>query len=274
MKNFKISCVQIASGPNIEANLLEIGKYIAKSKELGADILVLPENFAMMAEKDSMYLSIKEKLGDGRIQNFISNEAKKNDIWIVAGTIPIQSSSESKVFSTCIVYNNQGEMVSFYKKIHLFDVNIIESNEVYKESDNFTPGDSVVTFDTPFCKIGLAICYDIRFPELFRKLSNDNIDMICMPAAFTKVTGKAHWEHLIKARSIENLVYFAASAQGGYHVSGRETYGNSIIVNPWGETLSNAKNKSGVIIATIDLKALRILRKNFPCLEHKKLIKF
>ena len=271
MKNFKIACIQLASGPNVEANLIEISKYIAKSKELGANILVLPENFAMIAEKDSMYLDIKEKLGDGRIQNFISNEAKKNDIWIVAGTIPIQSSSDSKVFSTCIVYNNQGEMISSYKKIHLFDVNIIESNEVYKESDTFTPGDLVVTINTPFCKIGLAICYDLRFPELFRKLSNDNIDMICMPAAFTKVTGKAHWEHLIKARAIENLVYFAASAQGGYHVSGRETYGNSIIVNPWGETLSISKNKSGVIISTIDLKALKLLRKNFPCLEHKKI---
>ena len=271
MKNFKIACIQVASGPNTEANLLEIGKYIFKSKELGANITVLPENFAMMAKQDSMYLDIKERLGDGRIQNFISNEAKKNDIWIVAGTIPIQSTSDNKVFSTCIVYNNQGEMVSYYNKIHLFDVNIIESNEVYRESNIFMPGDSVVSFNTPFCKIGLAICYDLRFPELFRKLSQDNIDIICMPSAFTKVTGKAHWEHLIKARSIENLVYFAASAQGGYHVSGRETYGHSMIVNPWGETLSISDNKSGVIISDIDLKALKLLRKNFPCLDHKKI---
>ena len=140
-----------------------------------------------------------------------------------------------------------GEQVSSYNKVHLFDVNIIETNEKYRESDIFLNGNSITVIDTPFCKIGLAICYDLRFPELFRKLSQENVDVVCMPAAFTSVTGKAHWEHLIKARAIENLVYFAASAQGGYHVSGRETYGHSMIVNPWGETLDIIKNNSGVI---------------------------
>ena len=270
MKDFKISCVQIASGPNIEANLLEISKYILKAKKLGADLIVLPENFSMMAKNDSMYLDIKEVLGSGRIQDYVSNEAKKNNIWIVAGTIPIKSQKKNKVFSTCIVFDNKGTAVSSYNKVHLFDVNIIETNEKYKESDIFLNGNSITVIKTPFCKIGLAICYDLRFPELFRKLSNENVDVICMPAAFTSVTGKAHWEHLIKARAIENLVYFAASAQGGYHVSGRETYGDSIIVNPWGETLDLIKNKSGIIISSIDLKALSKLRKNFPCLNHKK----
>ena len=270
MTNFKISCVQIASGPNVEANLLEVGKYIDKSKILGADVVVLPENFAMMAEKDSMYLDIKEDFGEGKIQNFIRNEAKKHDVWIVAGTIPIKSKNKNKVYSTCIVFDNKGDIVSSYNKVHLFDVNLIDTNEKYRESDIYIHGDSITFVDTPFCRIGLSICYDLRFPELYRKLSSEKVDLICLPAAFTSVTGKAHWEHLIKSRAIENLVYFAASAQGGYHVSGRETYGNSIIVDPWGETLDIIKNKSGVIISSIDLKAQVKLRKNFPCLEHKK----
>jgi len=271
MKNFKVACIQIASGPNLEANLLEVSKYIEKSKNLGANIIVLPENFAMISEDDSMYLGIKEELGSGRLQDYISNEARKHNIWIIAGTIPIASKKVDKVYSCCIVFNNNGDLVSSYNKVHLFDVNIVETNEKYKESDYFLSGDSIVYVDTPYCRIGLAICYDLRFPELFRKLSNENIDLVCMPAAFTSFTGKAHWEHLIKARAIENLVYFATSAQGGYHVGGRETYGHSMIVNPWGETLDIIKNKSGVIISTIDIKSLKNLRKNFPCLEHKKL---
>ena len=270
MTNFKISCVQIASGPNIDANLIEVGKYIERSKTLGADIIVLPENFALMAEKDSIYLDIKEDFGKGKIQNFISEQAKKNNVWIVAGTIPIKSKNKNKVFSTCIVFDNKGVIASSYNKVHLFDVDLTETNEKYRESDVYIHGDSITVVDTPFCKIGLSICYDLRFPELFRKLSNENVDIVCLPAAFTSVTGKAHWEHLIKSRAIENLVYFAASAQGGYHVSGRETYGNSIIVNPWGETLDIIKNKSGIIISSIDLKAQAKLRKNFPCLNHKK----
>jgi|TARA_B110000240_G_C13510131_1_gene458844 predicted amidohydrolase len=271
MKNFKVACIQIASGPNLEANLLEVSKYIEKSKNLGANIIVLPENFAMISEDDSMYLGIKEELGSGRLQDYISNEARKHNIWIIAGTIPIASKKVDKVYSCCIVFDNNGDLVSSYNKVHLFDVNIVETNEKYKESDYFLSGDSIVYVDTPYCRIGLAICYDLRFPELFRKLSNENIDLVCMPAAFTSFTGKAHWEHLIKARAIENLVYFATSAQGGYHVGGRETYGHSMIVNPWGETLDIIKNKSGVIISTIDIKSLKNLRKNFPCLEHKKL---
>ena len=270
MKVFKLACVQLASGPNVEANLIETSKYIEEAKKLGADLIVLPENFSMMAKEDSMYLDIKEVLGQGRIQDFISKEARKHDLWIVAGTIPTKSQKEDKVYSTCIVFNNLGEQVSSYNKVHLFDVNIIETNEKYSESDIYLCGDSITVIDTPFCKIGLAICYDLRFPELFRKLSQENVDIVCMPAAFTSVTGKAHWEHLITARAIENLVYFAASAQGGYHVSGRETYGHSMIVNPWGETLDIIKNNSGIVISSIDLKSLKKLRKNFPCLSHKK----
>ena len=270
MKDFKLSCIQLASGPNIEANLLEISKHILAAKKIGADLVVLPENFSMMAKEDSIYLGIQEELGRGKIQDFISNEARKHDLWIVAGTIPIKSSKKDKVYSTCIVFNNMGEQVASYNKVHLFDVNIIETNEKYSESDIYLNGNSVTVIDTPFCKIGLAICYDLRFPELFRKLSKENVDVVCMPAAFTSITGKAHWEHLIKARAIENLVYFAASAQGGYHVSGRETYGHSMIVNPWGETLDIIKNNSGVIISSINLKSLKKLRKNFPCLSHKK----
>tara|TARA_Y100000768_G_scaffold211178_1_gene159107 strand:- start:119 stop:934 length:816 start_codon:yes stop_codon:yes gene_type:complete len=269
MKNFKVGCVQIASGPNVEANLNEIAKYINDAKNKGADLIILPENFAMMAEKDLFYLDIQESLGEGRIQDFISKQAKKNEVWIVAGTIPIKSEKKEKLFSTCIIYNDKGEMISAYSKMHLFDVNLPNTNEEYRESDIYLNGTEVVTVETPFCKIGLSICYDLRFPELFRKLSESKAELICLPAAFTSFTGKAHWEHLIKARAIENLVYFAASAQGGYHVSGRETYGNSIIVSPWGETLGILKNKSGVVVTDINLESLKKLRSNFPCLDHR-----
>ncbi len=270
MKNFKVACIQFASGLSVHKNLMEISKYIKSSKELGADIVVLPENFALMASVNSNYLDIQEKYGDGYIQNFISDQAKKNKIWIVAGTIPIQSSIENKVFQTSIVFDSKGKLISSYNKVHLFDVNIIESKEKYKESDVFTPGKNVTVVDTPFCRLGLAVCYDLRFPELFRKLSDIGVDLVCLPAAFTYITGKAHWEHLIKSRAIENLVYFAASAQGGYHLCGRRTYGHSMIVNPWGDTLAEISSKPGVIISTIDLKILNNLRKNFPCLDHKR----
>ena len=160
-------------------------------------------------------------------------------------------------------------MISSYSKMHLFDVNLPDTNEEYRESDIYLNGKEVVVVETPFCKIGLSICYDLRFPELFRKLSEKGAELICLPAAFTSFTGKAHWEHLVKARAIENLVYFAASAQGGYHVSGRETYGNSIIVSPWGETLGILKNKSGVVVKDINLDSLNKLRSNFPCLDHR-----
>ena len=154
MKDFKLSCIQVASGPNIAANFLEISKHIVAAKKLGADWIVLPENFSMMAKEDSMYLDIKEELGQGRIQDFISNEARKHNLWIVAGTIPIKSSKKDKVYSTCIVFNNLGVQVSSYNKVHLFDVNIIETNEKYSESDIYLNGNSITVIDTPFCKIG------------------------------------------------------------------------------------------------------------------------
>ena len=224
----------------------------------------------MICEDDSLYLDIKENLGSGRIQDYISNEARKHNIWIVAGTIPIASNKVDKVYSCCIVFNNFGDIVSSYNKIHLFDVNIVETNEKYRESDYFLDGDSIAYVDTPFGRIGLAVCYDLRFPELFRRLSSQNIDLVCMPAAFTSFTGKAHWEHLIKARAIENLIYFASSAQGGYHVSGRETYGHSMIVSPWGETLDIIKSKSGVNYFNYRYILKKILEKTSRVQSHKK----
>ena len=165
MKKFNLSCVQIASGPNVEANLLEISKYILKAKKLGADLIILPENFSMMAKKDSMYLDIKEDIGDGRIQDYISNEAKKNNIWIVAGTIPIKSPKKDKVFSTCIVFNNKGIEVASYNKVHLFDVNIVETKEKYKESDIYLNGNSITVFETPFCKSSLIFSQPLKPPS-------------------------------------------------------------------------------------------------------------
>ena len=269
--NFKVASIQIASSPNVDANLLQIKNYIDYASKEGVKLAVLPENFSMMAKEDADYLSIKEELGKGKIQSFLSKIAKENSMWIIGGTIPIESDKKNKVYSTCIAYDSDGKMVDYYHKIHLFDVDIPEKDEKYRESDIFTKGSKVKIIDTPFCKIGLAVCYDVRFPELFRKFSLEGACLVTLPSAFTAVTGKAHWEYLLKSRAIENLSYLVSSAQGGHHISGRETYGHSMIINPWGSELAKIDNGSGVIISDIDLNYLTSIRKNFPCLKHRSI---
>jgi deaminated glutathione amidase len=261
----KIAGIQMASGPNVSANLSEAERLIKIATEQGAKLIVLPEYFAIMGIKDTDKVKVGEKEGSGPIQQFLSSTAKKMDVWIVAGSIPLQSETKDKVYNACMVYDNTGKLVARYNKIHLFGLNL--GNEKYHEESTIVPGNQVVTVDSPFGKIGLSICYDLRFPELYRAMGE--VDLILIPAAFTETTGKAHWETLIRARAIENLCYVLAPAQGGYHASGRETHGDSMIVDPWGVVLDRLPRGSGVVIASMNLDYQASLRKSLPALQHR-----
>ncbi|MCP4410458.1 MAG: carbon-nitrogen hydrolase family protein [Gammaproteobacteria bacterium] len=266
-----VAAIQLASGPNIEANLLEVSRLIAAAVEKGAKLIVLPENFALMGMSETDKLSLSEPLGEGRIQDFLSTQAADHEIWIVGGTIPLQSPDPDRVYATSLVYNAKGKVAARYDKIHLFDVELSGTSEQYNESETIKAGDKVVVVDSPFGRLGVAICYDLRFPELFRIMLDQGVEVVALPAAFTAVTGKAHWEILIRARAIENLIYVVAAGQGGYHVNGRKTYGYSMVVDPWGSILDRFQQGSGMALAPLDLPFLETTRGNFPAIEHRRL---
>jgi len=264
---FKIAAIQMASGPNVEGNLNEARRHISKAVEQGAKLVVLPEFFAIMGMEAKDTVKVREEVGQGNIQQFLSETARKHKIWLVGGTIPLVANSPDKVRNSCLVYDETGAQVARYDKIHLFNLTL--GNEQYNEAQTIEAGNQVVVIDSPFGRIGLAVCYDLRFPELFRAMKN--VDIIVLPAAFTATTGKMHWEPLVRARAIENLSYFIAAAQGGYHVNGRETHGHSMIVDPWGRIMDELQRGSGVVIADINPSYQASLRKSLPALTHRTL---
>jgi nitrilase len=261
----KVAAVQMASSPQVSSNLTEAERLINLAAEQGAKIVVLPEYFCIMGKKDTDKVSVREKAGEGPIQRFLSKMAKEHKIWLIGGSVPIASNFPNKVRNSCLVFDDKGIQVARYDKIHLFGLDL--GTEHYHEENTIEPGDKVIVVETPYGKIGLSICYDLRFPELYRAMGE--VDMIVVPAAFTETTGKAHWETLVRARAIENLCYVIASAQGGYHISGRETHGNSMIVDPWGVVLDRLQRGSGIVIANINSKYQQSLRNSLPALKHK-----
>lgn len=267
----KMATIQMASGTNVSANLIEAARLISDATKAGAKLIVLPENFAIMGMNEEDKVHLGEVEGTGVIQDFLSEQAKKNNIWLIGGTIPLSSDDKDRIFAACLVFDENGNKVSRYDKIHLFDVHLDDSGETYKESETIKAGNNVVVVDTPYGKIGLAICYDLRFPELFRQMVLSGAEIIALPSAFTAITGKAHWEVLLRARAIENLSYVIASAQGGYHVNGRETHGDSMIIDPWGAVLDHLPLGSGYVIADIDINQVKKVRQSFPVLEHRKI---
>jgi len=267
----QVAAIQMASGPNVNANLIEAGRLISEAVAAGAELVVLPENFAFLGHAEEDILPLAEVDGDGPIQKFLTDQAKSHGIWLVGGTLPMQGSDAQHIRSACLVFNDQGERVTRYDKIHLFDVHIDVNNESYNESETTEAGDEVIVIDTPFGRMGIAICYDLRFPELFRQMLDEGMQIIAMPSAFTAITGKAHWEALTRARAIENLCFVIAADQGGFHVSGRETYGDSMIVDPWGQVLDRIPTGSGVITAEVDAERVNKVRKNFPATEHRRM---
>ncbi len=264
---FKVAAIQMASGPIVSGNLKEAERLIAKAAEQGARLVVLPEFFAIMGMSEEDKLKVKEQEGTGHIQDFLSKTARRHKIWLVGGSIPLAASVPDKVMNSCLVFDDKGAQVARYDKIHLFSLAL--GNESYDEAKTIQPGNRVVVIDSPFGRIGLAICYDLRFPELFRAMKD--VDNIVLPSAFTETTGKMHWEVLVRARAIENLAYVIASAQGGYHVNGRETHGNSMIIGPWGRVLDRLPRGSGVVIAEVNPSYQASLRTGLPALEHRAL---
>ncbi len=271
----KIAAVQMASGPQIKANLMEVSRLIREAANKGAQMVVLPECFALMAMHDSDNIDLAEAFGKGLIQDTVRQFAIDNKVWIVAGSVPLKSDDSEKVSSASLMFNDKGEIVARYNKIHLFDVDIAcvdkKAQEHYRESDTFEPGKDIVVVDTPFGKIGMSICYDLRFPMLYREMVKQGAEIFLIPSAFTRTTGDIHWEPLIKARAIENQCYVIAPAQGGYHVNGRQTYGHAMAVDYLGQVHGLRLKGSGIITINIDLQAQKKLRESFPVLKHTKL---
>ncbi len=269
---FKVAAIQMASGPQTGANLIEAERLMRQAVDDGARLVVLPENFALMGLSESDRVAAGETDGDGPIQAFLSRQAEALGTWIVGGTIPLRSPDVAdKVFASTLVFDDTGRRVARYDKLHLFDVSLEDDGEDYAESETTLAGGEVVVVDTPFGRLGLAVCYDIRFPELFRAMIEAGAEIVAVPAAFTAFTGKAHWELLLRARAVENLCYVIASAQGGFHLNGRETYGHSMIVDPWGNVLDELPGGPGIVSARIDTALPERIRERFPALSHRRL---
>lgn len=265
--SIRVAAIQMSAGPNINGNLEEAARLLGMAASQGAKLAALPEYFCLMGMKDADRVAAREQINSGPIQQFLSGIAKRLGIWLVGGSVPLESSSPDKVRNSCLVYDDKGQQVARYDKIHLFGLEL--GNERYAEEETIEAGCGVVALDSPFGRIGLSICYDLRFPELYRSMGQ--VDIIFAPAAFTATTGKAHWETLIRARAIENLAYVVAPAQGGYHINGRETHGDSMIVDPWGVVLNRLPRGSGVVIADINREYQASLRNSLPALNHRTL---
>lgn len=262
----RVAVMQMVSSAQVRDNLMHVEEMMTEAKNQAADLIVLPENFAFMGLKETDKLQMAESYGTGPIQDKISQLAKKLGLWVIAGTFPIKGIS-TRVRASSLVYDGQGKVVARYDKIHLFDVRV-SAQEAHQESATVERGDELVIVDTPIGTVGLTVCYDLRFPELYRQLAVKGAEVFTVPSAFTAVTGLAHWEVLLRARAIENLCYVLAPNQGGNHENGRATYGHSMIVEPWGSVITQKENGKGLITADLDLERLRQLRSEFPCVDH------
>ncbi|WP_089726949.1 carbon-nitrogen hydrolase family protein [Candidatus Thiosymbion oneisti] len=269
--NPKVAAVQMTTGPDVRANLQEAERLIRAAADAGAGLVVLPENFAFMGRRMQDVLRLREWDGDGRLQSFLSEAAARYGVWIVGGTIPLVADDAGRARAASLVFNGRGERVARYDKIHLFDVNIPGADEQYTESSTIEPGADIIVLDSPCGRLGVAVCYELRFPELFRHMLDSGVELLAVPAAFTAVTGKAHWETLVRARAIENLAYVVTAAQWGYHVNGRETYGNSMIVDPWGAVLARIPRGTGCICYPLERDSQASVRRSFPAIEHRRL---
>ena len=267
----KIAAIQMTSGPDVTANLEQARALLEDAAARGTRLAALPENFSFMGLKDSDKRAVAEADGSGPAQEFLAATARRLRLWIVGGTVPLRAGEDGRVAAACLVYDSDGKRAARYDKIHLFDVDIPGRAERYRESAHVAPGSTAAVVDTPVGRVGLSVCYDVRFPELFRRLSAAGAQLLTVPSAFTGPTGRAHWETLLRARAVENLCYVIAPAQSGFHPSGRETYGDSMIVDYWGGVLQRLPRGRGCIVAEIDLARQAEVRENFPALKHRVL---
>jgi len=262
---FKAAAVQMVSTPKVEENLAAAAGLVAQAAEQGAKLVALPEYFCIFGMRDRDKVAVREKDGAGPIQDFLAATAARHGVWLVGGSVPLECTDPARVRNSCLVYDAAGGRVARYDKIHLFGLELGE--ERFNESATIEPGAVPRAVDSPFGRIALSVCYDLRFPELYRALAP--MDMILVPSAFTATTGRAHWETLLRARAIENLAWVLAPAQGGKHQNGRETHGHSMIVDPWGKVVAERAAGPGVVMADIDPQFQTKMRKSLPALEHR-----
>ena len=265
-----VAAVQITTGPDVEKNLAAIEKQISKAAQDGAKIIALPEVFACYDSQKYLALGQQEMTAAGNLRSRMSSWAKDHKVYLIGGTIPVLEPKESKVYPRCYFYNDQGEELGFYDKIHLFDVDIDDAQGRYRESDMFLSGDEIKVFPTPYGNVGLTICYDLRFPYVFDRLRKAGADIISVVAAFTETTGKAHWQPLLQARAIEQQCYILASNQWGQHDEKRRTFGHSMVISPWGEVLSQLPAEEGYSCAEIDLAEVQRIRRIMPIANHQR----
>lgn len=267
----RVAAIQMNSGADVDANLALAAELLAAAASDGCEMAVLPENFALMPRKSRDKAAAAEQPGQGPIQTFLYETAKRYKLWIVGGSIPLVSPEPERVYGACPLVDADGVERGCYRKIHLFDVSLPDSGQSYTESWSMYPGDTPLTVDTPAGVLGLTICYDVRFPELYRALVDQGATLFTVPAAFTTVTGEAHWETLLRARAIENLAYVVAPGQTGDHPDNRATYGHSLIIDPWGKILASRTDGNGFVAATIDPELPAELRERFPALANRRL---
>ena len=263
----RIAAIQTVSGPDVTANLDIAAGLIAEAAAGGAKLIALPEYFPLISNDESAKVRIREAEGSGPLQDFLADAARRHGVWLIGGTVPLVAEADDKVRNTTLVFDDQGRRVARYDKVHLFGFE--SGRERYDEAATIEAGNEVVCFEGPCGEVGLSICYDLRFPELFRAMGD--VSLIVLPAAFTHTTGRAHWQVLLRARAIENQCYVLASAQGGTHPHGRKTWGESIIIDPWGEVLASLPEGPGVVVADVDPARIAGVRASLPALRHRKI---
>jgi nitrilase len=267
----RIAALQMISGPDVPDNLAAAGRLLAEAAAGGARLAVLPEYFCLMGRRDTDKLDAAEAPGDGPVQRFLSEAARRFGLWVVGGTLPLRTDDPLRVYNACTVWAPDGTMAARYDKMHLFSFE--QGDERYDEGRVLRAGDTPVALQAGALRVGLSVCYDLRFPELYRALMQPPCDLLCVPSSFTVPTGRAHWELLLRARAVENQCYVIAAAQGGLHSTGRRTWGHSLVVDPWGEVLAVQAEGEGVVMADIDRARLADVRRRLPALRHRQTLR-
>ncbi|CAH2780808.1 MAG: FIG003879: Uncharacterized subgroup of the nitrilase superfamily [uncultured Paraburkholderia sp.] len=264
---FRVAALQMVSTPDRDRNLAEAERLIAEATASGAQLVLLPEYFCFMGFKNTDKLAVREAYQEGPIQRFLADAARRQKVWVIGGTLPVTVPEASRVLNTTLVFDPHGNEVARYDKIHLF--NFEKGEESFDEARTIRPGDEVRTFEAPFGRVGLSVCYDLRFPELYRRMGD--CALIVVPSAFTYTTGRAHWEILLRARAVENQCYILAAAQGGKHENGRRTWGHSMLIDPWGEIVAVRDEGAGVVAGTIERARIDEVRQSLPAWHHRVL---
>ncbi|KVE03787.1 MULTISPECIES: carbon-nitrogen hydrolase family protein [Burkholderia] len=264
---FQVAALQMVSAPDVTRNLAEARRLIAEAAGEGAQLVLLPEYFCFMGHRDTDKLALAEPYRDGPIQQFLADAARDHGIWVIGGTLPLKAPQPDRVLNTTLVFDPSGNEAARYDKIHLF--NFEKGDESFDEARTIRAGDTVVAFDAPFGRVGLSVCYDLRFPELYRRMGD--CALMVVPSAFTYTTGRAHWETLLRARAVENQCYVLAAAQGGKHENGRRTWGHSMLIDPWGEIVAVRDEGASVVLGTLDPQRIADVRQSLPAWRHRVL---